>query len=171
MTIRKSIQYLLLLVLIGAAVYTLARPETTSGDKAALGKAAPFFSLTDLYGNEIRLDDYRGKGVLLNFWASWCNPCVNELPLLNEAYKLAGVEILAINVGEKHETVQKFVDRYELAFPVVLDSGMKIKQKYLVAGLPLTVLINAEGDLIERFEGEWTEMADILNLMERIRGN
>lgn len=133
-----------------------------------LGEAAPLFTLRDLYGEEIQLADYRGKGVLLNFWASWCNPCVNELPLLNEAYKLTGVKMLAINVGENAETVQKFVDRYELKFPVVLDSEMKIKQQYRVVGMPLTVLINAEGDLIERHEGELTEMADILNLMGRI---
>ena len=168
MMIRRSIQYMLLLVLVAGTAYALTRPDSSSQDKAVPGEAAPLFALTDLHGEEIQLAAFKGKGVLLNFWASWCNPCVNELPLLNEAYKLAGVEMLAINVGEKAETVQKFVDRYELAFPVVLDTQMKIKQQYRVVGLPLTVLINAEGKVIERHEGELTEMADILSLMGRI---
>ncbi|GIQ65959.1 thiol-disulfide oxidoreductase ResA [Paenibacillus cisolokensis] len=168
MTIRKSIQYVIVLALVAGGIYALTQHDAAPRDKAVLGEAAPLFTLRDLYGEEIQLADYRGKGVLLNFWASWCNPCVNELPLLNEAYKLTGVKMLAINVGENAETVQKFVDRYELKFPVVLDSEMRIKQQYRVVGMPLTVLINAEGDLIERHEGELTEMADILNLMGRI---
>ncbi|WP_028545574.1 redoxin domain-containing protein [Paenibacillus taiwanensis] len=163
----KLIQYILLLVLIGAGVYTLVKGEVPR-DKAVLGQAAPLFTLADLQGDTVPLSRYEGKGVLLNFWASWCNPCVNELPLLNEAYKLTGVDVLAINVGEKAETVQQFVDRYELAFPVVLDADKKIKKQYLAVGLPLTIVINAKGEIIERHEGELTEMADILNLMRKI---
>ncbi|MCG7407016.1 redoxin domain-containing protein [Paenibacillus sp. ACRRX] len=167
MTIRKLIPYFLLLVLVGGGVYTLIEADVPR-DKAVLGQAAPLFSLKDLQGDNIELSSYKGKGVLLNFWASWCNPCVNELPLLNEAYKLTGVDVLAVNVGEKAETVQQFVDRYELGFPVVLDASRKIKKQYLAIGLPLTLVINAKGELIERHEGELTEMVDILNLMRKI---
>lgn len=169
MMIRRSIQYMLLLILVAGIVYALARSSAASHERAVPGHAAPQFTLIDLHGEEVQLADYKGKGILLNFWASWCNPCVNELPLLNEAYKLTGVEMLAINIGERDATVQKFVDRYELAFPVMLDTEMTTKQQYRAASMPLTVLINAEGDIIERHEGELTEMSDILNLMARIK--
>jgi len=168
MTIRRAIQYVLLLILAAGAGFAVIQLQTAPRDKAVVGEAAPLFTIMDLHGQEIRLADYKGKGVLVNFWASWCNPCVNELPLLNEAYKLTGMNMLAINVGEDAETVRKFVDRYELAFPIALDADKKIKQQYLAVGLPLTLLINAEGELVERHEGELTEMADILNLMKKI---
>lgn len=169
MASRRLLQYALLLVVIAGAVYAATSFRAESREYAVVGEAAPSFTLTDLQGNEVQLADYKGKGVMLNFWASWCNPCVNELPLLNEAYKLTGVEMLAINVGESKETAQKFAERYELAFPIVLDSELKIKQQYRAVGLPLTVLIDEEGTLMERHEGELTEMADILHMMERIK--
>lgn len=169
MTSRRLLQYALLLVVIAGAVYAAASFWAESRKYAVVGEAAPSFTLTDLQGNEVRLADYKGKGVLLNFWASWCNPCVNELPLLNEAYKLSGVELLAVNVGDSQETAQKFAERYELSFPIVLDSKLKIKERYRAAGLPLTVLIDEEGTLLERHEGALTEMADILHMMERIK--
>ncbi|WP_152392691.1 redoxin domain-containing protein [Paenibacillus guangzhouensis] len=168
MMIRRAIQIVLLLVLAAGAGYAVIQLQSAPHDKAVVGEAAPLFIIKDLQGQEIRLADYKGKGVLINFWASWCNPCVNELPLLNEAYKLTGVPMLAINVGEDAETVQKFVDRYELAFPIALDADNQIKQQYRAVGLPLTLLINAEGELVDRHEGELTEMIDILNLMEKI---
>lgn len=117
----------------------------------------------------LRTDDRMDRRRVAYFWASWCNPCVNELPLLNEAYKLSDVEMLAINVGENKETAQKFVDRYELEFPIVLDSDLNIKQNYQVVGMPLTVLIDEDGTMVERHEGELTEMEDILNFMARIK--
>lgn len=79
--------------------------------------------------------------------------------------------MLAINVGENKETIQRFVDRYELEFPVVLDSDLKIKQKYQVVGMPLTVVVDADGTVLERHEGELTEMEDILYLMDQIKGD
>lgn len=169
MKLRRSIQYMLLLVCIAGIAFVWTQADAHSGHKAVPGKAAPLFTLMDLQGEQIELANYKGKGVLLNFWASWCNPCVNELPLFNEAYKLTGVEMLAINVGEKAETVQKFADRYELAFPIALDVDMQVKQRYGVVGLPLTVLVDEHGNLLERHEGELTEMADILQLMKRIQ--
>lgn len=168
--IRRMIQYMLLIVVLAGGVYAVSRFLEAPHEVPAIpGKAAPKFSAMDLEGTEIRLADHKGKGVVLNFWASWCNPCVNELPLLNEAHKLTGVDMLAINVGERKETVQHFVDRYDLEFPIILDSDLNIKQKYQLVGMPLTVIIDADGTLVERHEGELTEMGDILSLMNRIR--
>jgi len=167
--IRRMIHYMLLVAVLTGGVYAVSRFLEDPQVLAIPGEAAPKFSAMDLKGTEIRLADYKGKGVVLNFWASWCNPCVNELPLLNEAYKLTGVDMLAINVGEHKETVQHFVDRYELEFPIVLDSNLNIKQKYHLVGMPLTIIIDEDGTLVERHEGELTEMEDILSLVNQIR--
>lgn len=167
--IRRIIHYMLLVVILLGGVYAVFRFQDAPRSHAGVGDTAPPFSSMDIEGKQTQLTDYKGKGVLINFWASWCNPCVNELPLLNEAYKLTGVEMLAINVGEKTEAVQKFVERYELEFPILLDEDLKIKQAYQVVGLPLTLLIDEEGTIMARHEGELTEIEDILNLMERIK--
>lgn len=153
MKIRRWIHYVLLIVFVMGAVYSVSHFYVSPRSHAVPGASAPAFSSLNLEGEEIDLTNYEGKGVILNFWASWCNPCVNELPLLNEAYRLTGVEMLAINVGENKETIQRFVDRYELEFPVVLDSDLKIKQKYQVVGMPLTVVVDADGTVLERHEG------------------
>lgn len=171
MKLSRWIHYVLLIVFVMGALYVVTQFYGSPRSHAVPGATAPTFSSLNLEGEGIDLANYEGKGVILNFWASWCDPCVNELPLLNEAYKITGVEILAINVGENKETIQKFVDRYELEFPIVLDSGLKIKEKYQVVGMPLTVLIDADGTVLERHEGELTEMEDILYLMDRIKND
>lgn len=168
MNIKRTIQLLVLLSLAAGAVYAFAG-DRGSEARAVLGQPAPLFAVAELNGGQLELDSYKGKGVLLNFWASWCTPCVNELPLLNEAYKLTGVEMIAINLGEKPEAIRKFVERYELAFPVGLDPELDLKRIYRAAGLPLTVLIDGEGRLIERHEGELTEIAEIIAMMGRIK--
>lgn len=169
MVVRKKVQYLIILILAAAIGYAVVQHFFSSPESAVLGETAPSFSLQDLDGETVQLSDYKGKGVLLNFWATWCTPCVNELPLLNEAYKITGVDMVAINVGEEAQDVQKFVDRYDLVFPIALDSDMQIRQTYGVVGLPVTLLVDADGVLISRHDGQLTEMADIMNLMNTIK--
>lgn len=167
--IRKGwFQAVLLAGVVALAVYVVVQTNAAPQSKASVGDAAPSFQLNQLDGGQLALSDFEGKGVVLNFWASWCNPCVNELPLLNEAYKLAGIDMIAINVGEDEETVKKFVDRYELAFPIAMDREQDVKRQYRVAGLPLTVVIDEQGKLIKRHEGELTDMSDIFALTREI---
>lgn len=162
------VQSALILALVAGIGYAAAQAMTEERVSVSVGDPAPDFKLRDMSGKEVRLEDYKGKGVLLNLWASWCNPCVNELPLLNEAYKLKNVEMIAVNLGEDEETVRKFADRYELEFPILLDSKGEMMQQYRAVGLPLTVLIDERGNIMERHEGELSEMSDIIRLMERI---
>ncbi|MFF2479647.1 redoxin domain-containing protein [Paenibacillus sp. NPDC058071] len=169
MAVRKMILLLILIVLLTGAAFAILDFDPPPEQSAVPGDSAPPFATIDLREAPVSLADYKGKGVLLNFWASWCNPCVNELPLLNEAYKLTGIEMLAINVGEKPEVVQKFVDRYGLAFPIAMDMKMAIKQQYRVVGLPLTVLVNKDGKIVARHEGELTDMVDIIALMNQTK--
>lgn len=161
-------QGVLILMLVVGIGYAVVQAMTEQRVSVSVGDPAPDFTLRDMSGQEIRLADYKGKGVLLNLWASWCNPCVNELPLLNEAYKLRNVEMVAVNLGEDEETVRKFADRYELEFPILLDDKGEMMEQYRAVGLPLTVLIDERGNIMERHEGELSEMSDILRLMERI---
>lgn len=162
------VQSALILALVAGIGYAAAQAMTEERVSVSVGDPAPDFKLRDMSGKEVRLADYKGKGVLLNLWASWCNPCVNELPLLNEGYKLKNVEMIAVNLGEDEETVRKFADRYELEFPILLDSKGEMMQQYRAVGLPLTVLIDERGNIMERHEGELSEMSDIIRLMERI---
>jgi peroxiredoxin len=166
---RKPFQIMLLIIMAAAVIYAVTQSRAAPGGGAAIGDLAPAFELDGMDGTGIASTDFEGKGVVLNFWASWCNPCVNELPLLNEAYKLAGIDMIAINVGEDEETARKFAKRYDLLFPIAMDRELQVKKQYRAVGLPLTIVIDAEGRILERHEGELTDMSDILSLMGQIR--
>jgi peroxiredoxin len=114
-------------------------------------KPAPNFSLKDLDGKTIRLDDFRGKPVLLNFWATWCKACKDELPSMQRLYKSLekeGVEVIAVSIDRRNfDRVQSFVDEYQLTFPVLLDPDQKARKDYFILGLPTSYLIDADGKL------------------------
>lgn len=160
-----------LLVLCGLGYVVWTAMPGASEAKAEEGAVAPDITLTGLDGEARSLTDYRGKTVLVNFWASWCTPCVNELPLLNEAYKLTAgsgepVELLAVNLGEPAHTVQQFADRYGLQFPILLDESGSLKKPYRIASLPVTLVIAPDGKISNIHVGELDEMSDILGLMQ-----
>lgn len=118
-------------VAIGYAIWS-SFPRNEEGGR--VGDTAPSFSLSGLDGETIRLTDYRGKGIIINFWASWCKPCTNEMPLMNEAYaESPDVEIIAINVGEKPEKAKRFAEELGLKFPVALDQDNEIKRNIALA--------------------------------------
>ncbi|MCE5170715.1 thiol-disulfide oxidoreductase ResA [Paenibacillus profundus] len=163
----RAIVLILILIAVGYAIM-----QTLAGNRedVEIGKKAPNFTLTNLQGETVQLSDYRGSGVLLNFWASWCDPCVNEMPLLNETYqRLPGVEILAVNMGEAKEKVSQFADRYHLQFPILLDQQSDVKKRYKIGGLPATFLIDDKGHIVEKISGELDSSDFIMNVMERIQ--
>ncbi|GKU79401.1 thiol-disulfide oxidoreductase ResA [Paenibacillus sp. L3-i20] len=154
-------------VAIGYAIWS-SFPRNEEGGR--VGDTAPSFSLSGLDGETIRLTDYRGKGIIINFWASWCKPCTNEMPLMNEAYaESPDVEIIAINVGEKPEKAKRFAEELGLKFPVALDQDNEIKKKYRISGLPVTLLVDKDGKIVERITGELQSTQDILDLMDEVR--
>jgi len=131
---------------------------------------APEFSLVDLEGRIHRLRDYRGRVLIVNFWATWCPPCRKEMPSLDRARERlrdAGVEILAINVGEDEETVFTFTGSYPVRFPLLFDADGKVTERWPVMGLPTTFVVGPEGRLIYRAVGarEW----DSPKLMDAVR--
>ncbi len=113
-----------------------------------LGEPAPGFILPSLAGGTVALDDYAGQVVILNTWATWCPPCIAEMPMLNtfyEARRSEGVVVLAVNDKEDEATVAQFIVENGFRFPVLLDYQAQIIESYLVPGLPTTFIIDREG--------------------------
>lgn len=135
------------------ALMAVTRDEGTSSAAGAANTsevAAPDFTLPGL-GGEVALADFRGKYVLLNFWASWCPPCMAEMPDLyayHRQYQDAGFTLLAVNVAEDEATVRTFLAANGFDFPVALDTTGAIYQQYGGAGLPSSFLIGPQGTLI-----------------------
>ena len=127
-----------------------------------INKRAPNFELTTLTGEKVKLSDYQGKKVVLNFWASWCPPCRFEMPHMENYYQkykdLENVEILAINMttmerGGKEkidENIEGFVDKYQLTFPIPLDEDGQVMGLYKVMDFPTTYFINSEGVITDK---------------------
>jgi peroxiredoxin len=113
-----------------------------------IGQPAPIFSTVDLNETPVSLDAFLGeKVILLDFWATWCGPCVSELPKIAavaEKYANRGVVFLAVNVGEDAETVRDFLDSEELQIPIALDPEGKISDQYHAEAIPLTMLIGKD---------------------------
>ena len=124
------------------------------------GAEVPDFTLQTVDGETVSLSDYRGQPVVLNFWATWCAPCREEMPLLQEtyeAYRADGLVVLGVNVRENPEIVQGFLDDLNLDFPVVLDTETDVVNRYLVTSLPVTFFIDREGRLRTLVIGGMTE--------------
>lgn len=112
-----------------------------------VGSYAPNFTAKTLEGKDIALRDYRGKPVVLNFWATWCPPCRAEMPLLQQYYTKHQGEynMVAVNDAEPKEQVQAFIQQQGFTFTVALDPQQSIVAKYRIQGFPTTFFIDAEG--------------------------
>jgi len=114
-------------------------------------KSAPDFSLQDINGNKVSLEDFRGKSILLNFWATWCQACKEELPSmqrLHETLSGEGIEVVAISIDRRNlDRIKEFAKEYKLTFPILWDPDQKVRKHYYIMGLPTTYLIDPEGKL------------------------
>ncbi|KOO51530.1 TlpA disulfide reductase family protein [Viridibacillus arvi] len=135
---------------------------------------APDFELKTLEGETVRLSNYVGKKVILNFWATWCPPCKEEVPHMQkvyEEYKNQGVEILAVNVTNKdkgEEAVAQFVKEHGLTFKVLLDEEGFVGSTYQVLTLPTTYVIDTKGNMVDIIKGPMNEalMKELINKAE-----
>lgn len=148
-------------------------PATQTLTPLAKPYAAPAFALRAEDGTTHRLADYRGKVVVVNFWATWCPPCRYEMPSMERAYqkiKRDDIVLLAINVGESEDEIFEFTGRYPVTFPLLLDRDGAVISRYRVIGLPTTFVIDPRGRVTHRAVGgrEWDDPA-LLAELRRLR--
>ncbi|MFJ5769450.1 thiol-disulfide oxidoreductase ResA [Psychrobacillus sp. NPDC093180] len=168
--IRTSILTLLVVAIVFTIYSNLTKEKTAI---LQVGDNAPDFALIDMNGEKHQLSDYKGQGVFLNFWGTWCKPCEREFPLMDkhyQDYKEQGVQILAVNIGESNFAVQKYVDRKGLTFPVLIDNNKSVMETYNINPLPTTMLVNPEGKIEKIITGEMSDEA-IKGNMEQIKPN
>ncbi|MFS0577290.1 thiol-disulfide oxidoreductase ResA [Sporosarcina sp. 179-K 3D1 HS] len=169
---RLITRILVLLVLAIAIVFTIYNSLTKEKQKVLkVGDEAPDFMLVDLNGENHQLSNYKGQGVFLNFWGTWCAPCKKEMPAMGrqyEVYKNQGVQVLAVNIAESDLKVQTFADQYGMVFPTLIDKTKSVMQAYNVKPLPTTFLIDPNGEIIKIITGEMSEK-DIQGYMESIK--
>ena len=130
-------------------------------------ESASSLVLADIRGVEHSLEQYRGKVVIVNFWATWCPPCVEELPSLENAwqrYRQQGLVVLAVS-GEERDVVTSFLERLpsDITFPVLIDGDMKSGNRWQIRGLPTTVVVDRSGDVHWRAEGQLDFSASDVN--------
>lgn|SRR5512147_489052 len=168
----------LLILVVGAAifaaVFSIVWMQSAKYEPLAVGKEAPDFALTDLNDKPIRLSDFRGKVVFLNFWATWCKPCREEMPsmeILNKNFEKDGLVILAVSIDRVTTTkdIPPFVKGMNLTFPVLIDSWGKTDKPYKRMGVPETFIIDQQGVIREIVIGprDWTRL-DSLQVLTKL---
>jgi cytochrome c biogenesis protein CcmG, thiol:disulfide interchange protein DsbE len=145
-----------------------AQKPKGSRSPGILHRAAPEFARADLAGRRIDLKSYRGKVVLLNFWATWCAPCQVELPKFDawqKKYGAQGLQVLAVSMDDGDAPVRRTVRRLHLDFPVVIGDAQLGDEYGGVLGLPVTFLLDREGRVVARLKGE----TDLVALESRVK--
>lgn len=114
------------------------------------GQAAPDFALKSSTGENLRLSEYRGDVVMINFWATWCGPCRQEMPLLDELYtryERVGFNLLGVNIDDDSRRAMKMIEELGVNFPVLFDARKEVSELYEVNAMPVTVLVDREGNV------------------------
>ena len=134
------------------------------------GKAAPEFNLESLDGYKVKLSDLRGAPVVINFWATWCRPCLQEhKQLMSSAskYKRRGVAFLGVLYGDTAENARPYLQEHGVAYPTLLDDKQRTNIDFGVSGVPETFVIDASGTIVKKFTGPVTdsEISQVLNTL------
>ena len=173
---RGSSRGTILLVgaVILAAVFGIVWMQSAKYELLAVGKQAPDFVLTDLNDKPQRLSEFRGKVVFLNFWATWCKPCREEMPsmeVLHKNFEKDGLVILAVSIDRVTTTkdIPPFTKGMNLTFPVLIDSWGKTDKPYKRMGVPETFIIDRDGVIREIVIGprDWTRL-DSLEILTKL---
>ncbi len=163
------------LAFVLALVLTLFASGVLAGALSEVpATSPPDLSLADLSGQTRSLDELAGKVVLVNFWASWCTPCIQEMPSLKRLTKEMGDEsfaIISVNVGEAKRRVQANVKRLDISFPVLLDKDKAVFHSWGASVLPTAYLLDRNGQIRFRAHGEleW-DRVDVIEVVRKLAG-
>ena len=181
MTTRFQWTGLILLVgLLGGAWIIISREPIAKNDSldgltegVQAGYLAPDFTLQTVSGESITLSELRGQPVLLNFWATWCPPCRQEMPHLESTHaNFAGkAVILGVDQGEPATLISDFAEEFGVSFPLLVDEDSRVNQLYGVRGLPTTIFIDENGVVAELFAGILNEAIATDKLNELVVDN
>ncbi|MDQ0339185.1 peroxiredoxin [Caldalkalibacillus uzonensis] len=160
----RNKRYLLRVIVLGIIVLAIGSAfftaYTSDDTPVKIGEPAPDFVLENLQGEQVRLSDYKGKGVFINFWATNCPPCREEMPYMETQYqqfKDRGVEIMAINIAESRLAASRFAERYGLSFPILLDQDRSVTHRYGVIPIPSSFFVDENGIVVAKVEGMMSE--------------
>lgn len=136
---------------VAAAATALASPEAFKAlelGTPAPPRVAPDFTLPRLAGGTIAMKDFRGRPVIVNFWTTWCQPCLVEMPALDRLYRAnrgRGLVVLGISLDRSEDVVAQFVRQMDITFPIALDPEWQVADRFRVLGLPGTFVVGADG--------------------------
>lgn len=172
----------LLALLLGAMAVVMARREpgsfggfginSASREVEVKPKPAPELGVVSLDGEPLRLADFRGRVVILNFWASWCPPCKEEAAALEAAWRAEserGVTFIGINIWDAEADARGFLRQYGVTYPNAIEGGGRLAIEYGVTGIPETFGINAEGVVVKRWVGPLKTASEVTGFIDAIR--
>lgn len=192
---RSIIIWTIALILVAVAVYTtyqynnapVPAPAQTPAQTQNPAAAAPpetenqnvqesidaiDFKLTDLNGKEVSLSDYKGKTIYVNFWATWCPPCKEEMPYIQQLYKErkdTDLVILTVDLQESQSTVSKFMTDNKYDFPVLLDNNGDVASTYGIMNIPLSILIDENFKIVSAREGAMEDYAALQEFVDQLK--
>ncbi|MFD2655489.1 thiol-disulfide oxidoreductase ResA [Gracilibacillus thailandensis] len=144
----------ILIVMVGAIIFALVSNIQADKTIYQVGDEAPDFELKQINKNNeletIRLSDFKGQGIMLNFWGTWCKPCEEEMPYMQALYpeyKEKGIEIIAVSLDNTELVVDRFIDKYDLTFPIPHDKTGEVRDLYKIGPIPSSIFINPDGKI------------------------
>ncbi len=165
----KKLSYFLAglgLLLVFLSLY--GKRHSLSHTNVRVGQSLPNITLKTLQGKEVSLGQFKGKVLLINFWATWCPPCRREMPYFEKVYKKYRKDfvILAIATDVKVGAVEKFVKKYGITFPVLL-SNDEVERLFGISGLPVSFLVDKKGRVVKKVFGEYKDLERDLTFLIR----
>jgi peroxiredoxin len=146
-----------LILILLAFLFLTAEAPSPWGIEELVNKQAPEFMLKDINGRDVALSSFKGKAVLINFWATWCPPCRAEMPALNKLYREyrdKGLTVIAVSTDRSMASVKNFLSKSPVDFPILMDPDGKVSRQFRVFSLPTSFLLDKNGIILQRYLGE-----------------